>query len=46
MPGLMARASTIVKSKFSKLLDRAEDPCGKGQDRPFHVGARYSLAKT
>src|SRR5512147_3329713 len=26
MAGLMGRASTIVKSKFSKLLDRAEDP--------------------
>src|SRR5438552_12772451 len=26
MPGLMSRASTIVKAKFSKLLDRAEDP--------------------
>ena len=26
MPGLMARASTIVKAKFSKLLDRAENP--------------------
>jgi phage shock protein A len=26
MPGLMSRASTVVKAKFSKLLDRAEDP--------------------
>src|SRR3982750_4925402 len=26
MPGLMGRASTIVKAKLSKLLDRAEDP--------------------
>src|SRR6185437_4657131 len=26
MPGLMGRASTIVKAKFSKLLDRAENP--------------------
>src|SRR5437660_12107395 len=26
MPGRMSRASTIVKAKFSKLLDRAEDP--------------------
>jgi len=26
MPGLMARASTIVKAKFSRLLDRAENP--------------------
>src|SRR5437867_2523319 len=26
MPGLMGRASTIVKAKMSKLLDRAEDP--------------------
>src|SRR2546422_6915860 len=26
MPGLMSRASTIVKSKLSKVLDRAEDP--------------------
>src|SRR5947208_6077937 len=26
MPGLMSRASTIVKAKLSKLLDRAEDP--------------------
>src|ERR687883_324521 len=26
MPGLMGRATTIVKAKFSKLLDRAEDP--------------------
>src|SRR5438067_5501579 len=26
MPGLMSRAATIVKAKFSKLLDRAEDP--------------------
>ena len=26
MPGLLSRASTIVKAKFSKLLDRAEDP--------------------
>jgi phage shock protein A len=26
MPGLMGRASTIVKAKFSKMLDRAEDP--------------------
>ena len=26
MPGLMNRASTIVKAKFSKMLDKAEDP--------------------
>ena len=26
MPGLMSRASLVVKSKFSKLLDRAENP--------------------
>jgi len=26
MPGLMGRATVIVKAKFSKLLDRAEDP--------------------
>ena len=26
MPGLIARASTIIKAKFSKLLDRAENP--------------------
>ncbi len=26
MPGLMGRASTIIKAKFSKLLDRAENP--------------------
>src|SRR3954469_20497479 len=26
MAGLMGRANTIVKAKFSKLLDRAEDP--------------------
>src|SRR5436853_823582 len=26
MAGLMNRASTVVKAKFSKLLDRAEDP--------------------
>ncbi len=26
MPGLMSRTSTIVKAKFSKLLDRAENP--------------------
>src|SRR5918911_2955908 len=26
MPGLMSRASTVVKAKFSKLLDRAEAP--------------------
>src|SRR5215467_3753776 len=26
MPGLMARTSTIIKAKFSKLLDRAENP--------------------
>jgi phage shock protein A len=26
MPGLMSRFSAIVKAKFSKLLDRAEDP--------------------
>src|SRR5438477_4684482 len=26
MAGLMSRAATIVKAKFSKLLDRAEDP--------------------
>jgi phage shock protein A len=26
MPGMMNRASTIVKAKISKLLDRAEDP--------------------
>jgi phage shock protein A len=26
MPGLMGRATLIVKAKFSKLLDRAEDP--------------------
>src|SRR5271154_2229971 len=26
MPGLMGRASTIVKAKFSKALDRAENP--------------------
>lgn len=26
MPGLMNRASTMVKAKISKLLDRAEDP--------------------
>jgi len=26
MPGLMGRATTIVKAKFSKVLDRAENP--------------------
>src|SRR5919199_6165586 len=26
MAGLMSRASLVVKSKFSKILDRAEDP--------------------
>jgi phage shock protein A len=26
MPGLMSRASTVIKAKLSKLLDRAEDP--------------------
>jgi phage shock protein A len=26
MPGLMQRAATVIKAKFSKLLDRAEDP--------------------
>ena len=26
MPGLMSRASLVVKAKFSKLLDRAENP--------------------
>ena len=26
MPGLMNRASTVVKARISKLLDRAEDP--------------------
>jgi phage shock protein A len=26
MPGLMSRASMVIKAKFSKLLDRAEDP--------------------
>ncbi len=26
MPGLMGRATTIVKAKFSKILDRAENP--------------------
>src|SRR5881275_1232623 len=26
MPGMMSRASTVVKAKFSKLLDRAENP--------------------
>src|SRR5579885_1423988 len=26
MPGLMGRASTIIKAKFSKVLDRAENP--------------------
>ncbi len=26
MPGLTGRASTVIKSKFSKLLDKAEDP--------------------
>ncbi len=26
MPGLMSRASLVVKAKFSKVLDRAEDP--------------------
>jgi phage shock protein A len=26
MAGLMSRAATVVKAKFSKLLDRAEDP--------------------
>ena len=26
MPGLMGRASMIVKAKFSKLLDRSENP--------------------
>ena len=26
MPGLMSRASTVVKARISKLLDRAEDP--------------------
>jgi phage shock protein A len=26
MPGLMGRASTILKAKFSKVLDRAENP--------------------
>ncbi len=26
MPGMMGRASTIIRAKFSKLLDRAENP--------------------
>jgi phage shock protein A len=26
MPGLMSRAATVIRAKFSKLLDRAEDP--------------------
>src|SRR5919199_3115860 len=26
MPGLMGRASTIIKAKLSRLMDRAEDP--------------------
>src|SRR5919204_85808 len=26
MPGLMSRAATIIKAKFSALLDRAENP--------------------
>src|SRR5262245_66384243 len=26
MPGLMGRASTILKAKFSRILDRAENP--------------------
>ena len=26
MPGLMARTTTIIKAKFSKVLDRAENP--------------------
>ena len=26
MAGLMSRASTVVKARLSKLLDRAEDP--------------------
>jgi phage shock protein A len=26
MPGLMSRASMVIKAKFAKLLDRAEDP--------------------
>jgi phage shock protein A len=26
MPGLMSRAAAIIKAKFAKLLDRAEDP--------------------
>src|SRR5207253_7926682 len=26
MPGLMSRAATVVKAKFSKMLDRAENP--------------------
>jgi phage shock protein A len=26
MPGLMSRASTVIKARISKLLDRAEDP--------------------
>ena len=26
MAGLMSRASVVVKAKFSKLLDKAEDP--------------------
>src|SRR5215207_5959615 len=26
MPGLMSRAAMVIKAKFSKLLDRAEDP--------------------
>ena len=26
MPGLMSRAAAVIKAKFSKLLDRAEDP--------------------
>src|SRR3982751_3130848 len=26
MPGLAGRMSTVIKSKISKLLDRAEDP--------------------
>jgi phage shock protein A len=26
MPGLMARASTIIKAKFNALLNRAENP--------------------
>ena len=44
MPGLMSRAATIIKAKFSALLNRAENPNLIAGTNAPHGAAKISEA--